>query len=436
MTRCGPIAAACGALVLAGSAHAADEPKDPALVAAELQKAQADARQAAATADKAEVDARKAALDFRTAERDANQKLLPNSGKSSSVTAKEAAGQVEAALLANRELANLTATAAASISRAIDTSCGGCDRRKVIILTSGEDIALAHLRMFELRRDVVAKAMNRANEAYAAALSEAQGRAAPGAFIVGPALATTVVQLANLASYFASSSEVGGIEVTPNDRALIAALAKSLQLTSSANHVYLASRTGTPGATRAVTAELNGLDDLAFTTATHLADAKTRAAAARKGKKGDAADAAAKPWDDAAGNLSKAIEGYNAFIALLADEKGGLPLSTVLRERALGDLLSDPSNVYQVIPTYVTAGGGYYTQTNLWTVGLGVVPFHVSGGSAIAYEVLRADTGESIDGGTVEGESSYIAVRKVAERLRTSKAYAVTRPPKLLGKEK
>lgn len=422
--------AACVVALATGTAQADDEVKDPALAAAALQKAQADARQADASASKAETDARKAALDLRSAEREANQNLLPNSGKSSSISAKEAAGQTEATLLANYQLAQLSTVAAASISASIDRACSDCATRKIVILTANDDVSLSHLRTYDLRRAIVTKTMERANESYNKAVSENAG-----AFIIGPALATTVVQLASAASYAAASSEVGGVSVSPSDRALIAALAKSLSCQSGKNEIYLASRAATPAATKTVTDELAALDDLAHTTAKNLADAKARGAAARKGKKGDAADKAAKPWDDVAANLGKAVEAYNAFVELLADDKGGMPLGLVLREKGLGEVLSDPKKAFQVIPTYVAAGGGYYTQTNLWTVGFGLVPFHVSGGSAIAYEVLRADTGQSIDSGTVENESSYVPVRKVAEKLSGGKSYGCPKPSDQSKKE-
>lgn len=404
-------------VLMASPAWAEDPPPDPATQAAALQKLQGEARKANADADKAETDA-------AAAKRDLQLKVLPNSGKGSTITAKDTAGQVEAALLANRELTGLTAEVATQANALFQLGCQGtaCPRRKVVVLSATEDLQLPHRAIYDLRKTIVRRALENAIKSFDTTPPPKKGTKAAG--FIGAGAAASVVQLANLASYFATSTEVGGISVTPNDQAMYGALVENLRRVCGLNDVYLASRAGTMAVTQAVIQDLKDLDVLTFEARQKLATAKQHAATLRKGKEGDAAAAAAKPWDTVASNLNVAIESYTAFTTTLADEKGTLPLSAVLREDALARILASTGETFAIFPTYVVAGGGYYTQTNLWTVVIGVVPFHISGGSAVAYTVVRARDGMTLGGGTVEGESSYAKVKTVSARLREVKTYA------------
>jgi len=416
MTRTSVLILPFLAAVTAVSPLAAEDaaPADPATAAANLQKLQAEAR-------KADADAAKAETDAATAKRDYRQKELPASGKSSAATVKDNAGQVEAGLLANRQLTALTAEAANRLNTRFQLGCQGatCARRKVILMGATDDLQLIHRATYELRKTLVSRALDNAISSFDTAPPPKPGKAA--GFVALAAAA--VVQLANLASYFAANTEVGGVAVTTNEQALYASLAENLRQVCGLNDVYIASRTSTRKAAETITTELKDLDLVVYDAAKKLAIAKTNAAALRKGKKGDAADAAAKPWDTVATNLTTAIDGYTAFTTLLADEKGAMPLSAVIREEALYQILASPNETFLVLPTYVQAGGSYYTQTSLWTL-LGAVPFHVAGGSAIAYSVLRASDGLSLGGGTAEGESGYTPVKKVASELNKPKTYA------------
>ena len=394
-------------------------PPDPATTAANLQKLQAEARKATADADKAETEA-------ASARRDLKQGVLPNSGKSTSIAVKDGAGQIEAGLLASRELADLTATVATDANALFQAGCKGktCARRKVIVLSATDDLTLPHRAVYDLRKTLVKRALDNAIQSFRTTVPPKPKPGTAAGF--GVAAASAVVQLANLASYFATSNEVGSVSVTPNDQAMLGALTDNLRRACQLNEVYLASRVGTLTSLKTVTDDLKALDDLAYDAALKLATAKTHAATLRDGKKGDAANAAAKPWDDVASNLTEALEGYQAFTVTLADEKGAMPLSAVLREEGLAQLLTSDDETFAIVPTYVAAGGGYYTQTSLWTVVGGAVPFHVSGGSALSYVVFRTSDGRALGGGTVEGGSSYTKVKDVSARLRQAKVYSTS----------
>src|SRR5262249_43562241 len=86
------------------------------------------------------------------------------------------------------------------------------------------------------------------------------------------------------------------------------------------------------------------------------------------------------------------------------DGTSGLPLNTVVQEKALADGLGpDGMALWLHIQA---AGGGYYTRKVIWNA-FGGIPFAVSGGAVVTYTLTRPADWQVIAAGVFDCYSGY-----------------------------
>lgn len=405
------------------------------------------------------VDAEKDLAASRNAALKAAVGELPSSGISGTVTLKEGAGDLEAALLAMAAVREAADTIGGRIRNVLE------DKTAVVMVSEADKPTFANMVAYDaevvLVNRLFDKAIVSANarsavpapaapppapppppppspEREAAAVAEAKAR-----LELASTLATAGVALdatTKLLSFFRSDAEVSGTAVTLEDGAALNAIACAL------HHPFTGAGTGSHGAKAfnvsipAMYHPATGVDSTKF-----FADDATALA----GKRADAlrvqtaieAEMAALPARIAAleadtatkGNaehqaLTRALADHTDLVAALKsagafmdawltklsapDSKGIAALVNVAKEKALAEAIKSG---YLLIVKVTKAGGGVMVKKHLWTF-FGRLPLFHMGGAAVSFTLLHGATGNVAAAGLIPVHGGFVK----ADHLRTT----------------
>ena len=388
--------------------------------AAEL--ADAKAAKAVADAQKATADARKADADAQSAAFKAMIGEVPASGIQGAVETKDKAGVTEAALLAGRATrlaANRIATelpAAAPVGNKTATSGAQQEKQVLLLYTSSEVPNFNALLAFRGQTEILRKVLEDAQR-----LSIEASQKAPTLEAVVPPAAAIGLGLeaaSKILGFFRSDYAIGGVSLTLDDSILLHALAGDDTLRSK-YIVRLPAQYNAPSLTadgilKQLIALANLKADVAGRVERHE-KAKTRfQEEATKAKETEKAgfQANAAVHDQAAAAIKNVLSVYDAFFAKLSatDDKGGVPLSAVIREDVVARALADGAAL--LVIKMQSSGGAYYTKKNLWTF-FGGMPFYNMGGVVASYVLLSGKEGNTLKSGIVPIHGGFVKSNEV-----------------------
>jgi len=376
------------------------------VAAAKAAKELADADKAAADAQKAKADASLAALKAQIGD-------VPDSGIKGEVTIKEKAGIMEAHLLAAKALNE----AADRLVTGLPAGGG----KTVLLYASAEVPNFQALLSYKVQVSVVSAAF-----ANAETISDNATAKAPPATEAAPLAAAGLGldAVTKLLGFFRSDYTIGGVEVSLDDSALVHGLAgriaKSGKYKVQLPAVYNAGALSAP--TKSIIDQLNVFalkrsDSTARITRHDQRAAKfTEEAGQATGSAREVLLAKAKLHKDASDALKAAITVYDSFFGKLtaADDKGLAPLTSVVRESVLADLLAQGNSM--LVVKLQKAGGAYYTKKNLWTV-FGGMPFYAGGGVVISYALLAGQSGNVEASGLIPVFGGFVKENKLETKL-------------------
>jgi hypothetical protein len=123
-------------------------------------------------------------------------------------------------------------------------------------------------------------------------------------------------------------------------------------------------------------------------------------------KKKDLLDKA-KLHKDAGDALRAAIAIHDSFFSKLTtpDDKSAIPLTTVIRDSVVSDILS--GNGLLMTVRLATSGGAYYTKKNMWTF-FGSMPFYNMGGVVVSFVLLEGTDGHVLASGAIPVYGGYV----------------------------
>ncbi len=399
----------------------AEKPADPAQKQLEEQSAAAKAAKDAADAQKAMYDAKKAAAESQLAAMKAAVGEVPGSGLTGGVEMKADAGKLEAALLASQ--------AVGEVSSKIDTAVRAVlkdPKPTIVLLASGDMPNFQNLSAYKVQSGIVHKALEESIKKS----KELEGQTrALGAFVGEFGIALDAVS--KIMSYFRSEYTVGGVELKLDDVLLVNGVSDRLIAAKDANNKEQAAyQVFVPGIYNpsamdgAATALVNELSELS----------KTRQEAAGRAKwHEDTAERLTKESNSApepqkkellekalrhkqmAADLTAAVAVYNTWFGKLSavDDKGAIPLASVVREQAIYDAVK---NGVVLLVKIHNAGGGYYVKKNLWTF-FGGMPLYFMGGVSATYTLLQGSDGHVLAAGVVPVYGGFVKAGELREYL-------------------
>lgn len=394
--------------------EAAQAPADPTRKAIDDKVAAANAAKSLADAEKAAADSKKAQADASLATLKAQIGDVPTSGFTGDVTLKEKAGVIEAALLSAKAVNDVSS----KISEMIGTQTL---KGKNVLLYSGSEVPnFQALLSFRAQLAIVQNALRNAQTVSSDAAIQAPA-------VITKAEALPYVAAAGLAldamnkviGYFRTDYTVGGIEVAVEDSMLVNSLASSLIAKNGAAKVRLPALYNAPAVSSSFDKGIGKqLTDMAMLKGTLQIQTnqheKVSAEYTEKAGKEPDPTKKAKLLDqanlrkEAADSLKGAINAYDAFYAKLgtADDKGTLPLTSVIREEVVVDALKE--NDLLLLVKVHKSGGAYYTKKNLWTF-LGGMPFYHMGGVIGSFVLVGGKEGEVLASGVIPVHGGFVA---------------------------
>lgn len=385
--------------------------------AAEL--ADAKAAKALAEAQKAAADARKADAEAQTAALKAMIGEVPASGIQGTVETKDKAGVTEAALLAGRA-ARLAAQRIAD-----DLPAGQAQPKQVLLLyTAAELPSFNALLTFRAQTALIRQALEDAER-----VSIETSQRAPVPTVEVPPAAAIGLGLeaaSKILGYFRSDYAIGGVALSFDDSLLLHALAGNETIREK-YAVRLPAQYNAQALSQPEKGILQALMALAKLKAgvegrlEHHEKAKAQflaeGAKAADAKKTSLLDSASQ-HEEAIATIRAAIALYDGFFTKLtaADDKGNVPLSTVVREDVIARGLADGAALLLI--KLQASGGAYYTKKNLWTF-FGGMPFYNMGGVVASYVLMSGKDGETLGSGVVPIHGGFVRsndVQGVVER--------------------
>src|SRR5574337_572239 len=400
--------------------EAAEAPPDTTKKAMEDKLAAAKAAKNLADAEKAAADASKAQADAALATFKAKVGEVPTSGYTGDVTLKEKAGTMEAALLA--------AKAAKEAAQRIADALPKQNPKKILLLYGAAEVpnfqALtayrAQIPWVRKRFDDAQEASNDANRR-APAPADFKVEAVPLAAAAGLGLDA----VNKLLGFFRTDYTVGGVDLTLEDSLLVHALA-GLIADSDKNLDVQLPAVYNPGAlSDAGSGILNELTTLSLLrsgaqdkanqhdklSARFTEDAK-KATGEAKTKLEDKA----KLHKVAADAWKAAIGLYDSFFSKLitADDKGAVPLTNVIREGVVAEVLSK-ANLLLLVKLQ-RSGGAYYTKKNMWTL-FGGMPFFHMGGVVASFVLLDGKTGTVQSSGVIPVHGGFLKAGDLQQQV-------------------
>lgn len=427
-------------LVMETIAHGEDAaPVDPAIAAANAERAVADAKKAAADAQTAQAQAELAAMKAKIGE-------VPTSSQTGTVDLKDKAGYLEASLLASRAIVNVTSEIVNRIP------CLYKD--KTVLLTGTSDVPnFGALMTFNAQINILKKAMADADKATTYAkekypTAEIEIKAAP--FVAIAAAGLVLEAGSKLLNYFKTDFTVGGVQITLEESIVIHALAGPLVDSGKFKEVLISSLLNPASLSNNMTETLNDLESSRIKakngeeseakavkwylnkvgeaeklkTAADEAFNKSKAAERVALKK--KVDAAVKILDDTKKGLEahklaeagwrQVVGLYDTFFTklLTIDDKGVVPLSLIAKEEAINNKINDGLMLITKLQAY---GGSYYTKKNLWTA-LGAMPYFNSGGAVISYVLIQGPDRKVVQSGVVPILGGYLKPTDISAELK------------------
>lgn len=408
-------------------------------------------RKAVADAELAALNAEKSVAAARLA--------VPASGVTGTVTLKDDAGSMETALLAGHAVKRAARIVADAVLAALPTSADGNGGKTVatmLVVTAAELPRFELLQEMLTHRDLVLQSLVQGNSEGDAALTRlaagselptvgnelSERTATPPAPSTSTVVATAADGLESVAGvglalqattallgFFKSDFEVAGRSVETNDALLARAVAGALVKPESgeAPVVHLPG-TLDPSRVTALAEKLRS-----FTAGVAFQRRKAEAARGQLHQELDrlagedalitddtpnAAVRRAELTRRRAGiqsehdALQKLVVQADAFLTAPFPE--GVNGAAALREWMLWDRMQQPS-VRLLVLKMEQSGGSSYTTKNLWTA-FGRMPYHVSAGVVVSYQLFDGVTGALSASGVVPLHGGFITPRELAWR--------------------
>lgn len=374
--------------------------------------ADAKGAKAISEAQKAAADARKADAEAQTAAFKAMIGDVPASGINGTVETKDKAGATEAALLAGRAVRLAASRIAADLPE-------GDTKRSLLLYAQGDVPNFTALLTFRAQTSLIKRALEEAQNVSIGANQKAplpQTEAVPFAGAVGLGLEAA----SKILGFFRSDYAIGGVQLTLDDSMLLHALAGDETIRKKYT-VRLPSQYNAQALTNPADGVLTSLIELARlkdTVAGRVAQhdrAKTHflaeAAKAPEAQKAPL-QANAAVHEQATAAINGAVALYAAFFTKLtaADDKGNVPISTVVREDVIARALDAGADL--LVVKLQASGGAYYTKKNLWTF-FGGMPFYNMGGVVASYVLLSGKEGAVLRSGVVPIHGGFIKSNEV-----------------------
>lgn len=391
--------------------EAAEAPPDP------TKKAMNDTLAAAkdlADAEKSVADARKAQADAALAAFKAKVGEVPASGYTGDVTLKDKAGTMEAALLA----AKAVKTAAQRIVDALPQQSS----KKIVLLYAAAEIpnfqALIAYRAqtpwVRKRFDDAQKASNDADQK-APAPADFKPEAVPLAAAAGLGLDA----VNKLLGFFRTDYTVQGVDLTLEDSLLVHAIAGLIAGSGKNLDVQLPAVYNPGALSDAGSGILNELTDLSLlrSGAQDKANHHDKLSAHfSKDAKMATGEEKAKLHKVAADAWKAAIGLYDSFFSKLttADDKGAVPLTNVIREGVVAEVLSKDNLLLLV--KLQKFGGAYYTKKNMWTF-FGGMPFFHMGGVVASFILLDGKSGTVHKSGVIPVHGGFVKAGDLPQQV-------------------
>ena len=348
----------------------------------------------------ARFEAEKAAWDAKLAALRAQIGEVPDSGYSGDVTVGAKAGETEAALLA----AKAVDEAAEKIAKEIlgKANCQAT-QQKILLYAAAQMPDFQAYVTFNTQLSMVETVLEKA-------LTERVERAE-----ISPAAIGLALSAANkILGYFRTDYAAAGVAMTSQDdsmlvHALAGKVAKSgceVQLPAIYNPAVHSAPT------------LSIIDQLVS-----LAEKRQRLQSESERHRAEAKTAVGnkKMHLAAASTLDAAAALYDAFFSKLTPPAGDgkIPLSDVLLETALIEILKKPDG-WLLIVKIQKAGGAHYTKKNIGTL-FGGMPFYHMGGVVVSFVLLNGANGSVEKSGVVPIHGGFVKANKVETYLKPSR---------------
>jgi hypothetical protein len=397
----------------------AQKPPDPSLKQLQDESAAAKAAKDLADAQKALADAKKAASDSQLAAFKAAVGDVPASGISGSVDLKEKAGQLEATLLAAKAVREASASINNEVRKVL------ADGTRIVLFASGDLPTFQSLIAYKAQYAIVNKALTVAIQ-NSSDLQQRSGVALEAVPIVGAA-GIALDSVNKLLSYFRTDYTVGGVELSLDDALLVNGVSDLLR-TSADNKSYVVSVPGIYNPSAISTAgtsiitDLSGLSALkqvAAARAKQHDDASDRLTKQSSSEKDETKKAEllkkAQQQKQMATDLRAATGVFDAWFGKVSslDDKGTVPLVSVIREQSIQDQLA---NAQLLVVKIQKAGGGYLMKKNVWTF-FGGMPLYHMGGVTATYTLLDGKDGHVLAAGTVPVHGGFIKAGELRDYL-------------------
>ena len=110
--------------------------------------------------------------------------------------------------------------------------------------------------------------------------------------------------------------------------------------------------------------------------------------------------------------MTSAAGVYDSFFGKLtaADDKGNIPLTTVVRDTVVADTLKNGGML--LVAKVQKAVGSFYTKKNMWTL-FGGMPFYNMGGVVVSFALLDGAAGTVIQAGIVPVHGGFVKSNRV-----------------------
>jgi len=366
----------------------------------------ADARKAQADAQKAEADAALAAAKAKFGE-------IPDSGYKGSAEMGTNAGNAEAMLLGSVAVNTIAGKLASSLK-----ADKPAEVKRLLLYTSQTVPDFQALLAFNAQYDALDLAVRKAQDATKGADAEIVASLAMGVATVG--LGFDAIN--KVLGFFKSDFKFQGIDVASSDGMLLASLAQSLRKQGIGVEVPA---TYQPGATEGARAMLDRVALLyewaqrARQKIQQLGEALKRREAEHAQHIKNKADSEAEKLAPRIAKVKEAIAIWTAVADRIdawakqtsgADDKGDVPLATIVRHAAVRASLED-GGALVVLQLHKVAGTGY-TKKNLWS-SLGANPFFVMGGAVASVMAFHGKTGEVFSSALVPWHGGYHSVSDI-----------------------
>ena len=360
---------------------------------------------------------------------------VPTSGYKGDVKPGSKAGGIESSLLAARALMAGSRRLAGKLKPVLDAALAGKPTGTSILLYDYGNVPtfqgfVAYKTQYAMVQKTIAgalQALNAATGTGAGAEGIGADRGTGAGFapsFIPPALAGLALESVDqLLGFFRTDYSVEGIDVKFDDNvALLNALAG--QLSGDKYDVRMPAMYSAPTdlTTDPIFAEISALADQDASLRQAIAAGERQLASATAAPP----NAAPQPADQAASSISPLKDAldfaksaqalYDAFYARLTsgDDKGQLPIDTIVRQNAVRTLLQKGAPLLAV--RIEKAGGSYYTRKNLWSF-FGGMPFYIMGGVVITYALFEGDTGRLLASGTVPVDGGFVRISNLPETL-------------------